>query len=126
METIAFRFIGTCNHNIFAMTMLTAMLDEILCVQCARMTCSSGRRGTLEFVPIIVLLVSVLISSPLTAQKKIAPKPLYDDPVYHGAADPVIIYNRQKKKWWMFYTNRRASIDDSTVRWVHGTRIGIA
>ena len=26
----------------------------------------------------------------------------------------------------MFYTNRRASIVDSTVQWVHGTRIGIA
>lgn len=55
-----------------------------------------------------------------------APKPLFDDPVYHGAADPVIIYNKAKKKWWMLYTNRRASINDSTVQWVHGTRIGIS
>ena len=54
-------------------------------------------------------------------------KPLYDDPVYHGAADPVIIWNPKKKSWWMFYTNRRAALDDSTgVAWVHGTRIGIA
>jgi Glycosyl hydrolases family 43 len=60
------------------------------------------------------------------AQSDIAPKPLYDDPLYHGAADPVIIYNKKKKCWWMFYTNRRASIIDSTVQWVHGTRIGIA
>ncbi|WP_346238812.1 family 43 glycosylhydrolase [Niabella insulamsoli] len=58
--------------------------------------------------------------------QKAAPKPLFDDPVYHGAADPVVIYNKQKKKWWMFYTNRRASIVDTTVKWVHGTRIGIA
>lgn len=58
--------------------------------------------------------------------QKAAPKPLFDDPVYHGAADPVIIYNKAKKKWWMLYTNRRASINDSTVQWVHGTRIGIA
>jgi hypothetical protein len=61
----------------------------------------------------------------LSAQKA-APKPLYDDPVYHGAADPVIIYNKQRKAWWMLYTNRRAAIDDTTVQWVHGTRIGIA
>jgi beta-xylosidase len=60
------------------------------------------------------------------AQQGIIPKPLYDDPVYHGAADPVIIYNKSKKKWWMLYTNRRASIEDTTVQWVHGTRIGIA
>ena len=62
----------------------------------------------------------------VNAQKGAVPKPLYDDSVYHGAADPVIIYNKAKKKWWMLYTNRRASIDDSTVQWVHGTRIGIA
>jgi len=28
--------------------------------------------------------------------------------------------------WWMLYTNRRANIADTTVGWVHGTRIGIA
>lgn len=67
-----------------------------------------------------------LLATNLLAQKNTAPKPLFDDPVYHGAADPVIIYNKQKKIWWMLYTNRRASIEDSTVQWVHGTRIGIA
>lgn len=56
-----------------------------------------------------------------------APKPLYDDPIYHGAADPVIVFNKQAGKWWMFYTNRRATLNDSSgVAWVHGTRIGIA
>jgi len=76
----------------------------------------------------VFLITVVLLASVCNyAQKeKIAPKPLYDDPVYHGAADPVIIYNKKKKCWWMFYTNRRASIVDSTVQWVHGTRIGIA
>lgn len=61
------------------------------------------------------------------AQQKSAPKPLYDDPVYHGAADPVVLYNKQMKTWWMFYTNRRASLPDTAgVEWVHGTKIGIA
>jgi hypothetical protein len=78
----------------------------------------------LSLVFLCVLYVSVVQQS--NAQKGIAPKPLFDDPVYHGAADPVIIYNKGKKKWWMLYTNRRASINDSTVQWVHGTRIGIA
>ena len=73
-----------------------------------------------------ILLIWFLHCLQAAAQKIAAPKPLYDDPVYHGAADPVIIYNKAKKKWWMLYTNRRASIDDSTVQWVHGTRIGIA
>ena len=75
-----------------------------------------------------LFLLFVFITFAVTgdSQKNTAPKPLYDDPVYHGAADPVIIYNKQKKKWWMLYTNRRASINDSTVQWVHGIRIGIA
>jgi len=60
-------------------------------------------------------------------QKDSVPKPVFDDPVYHGAADPVIVWNVKAKKWWMFYTNRRATLNDSSgVAWVHGTRIGIA
>ena len=78
------------------------------------------------------LIIGFVLSSSfgfsLSAQKNgIAPKPLWDDPIYHGAADPVVIWNKKKKEWWMFYTNRRATIDDTTgVRWVHGTRIGVA
>lgn len=56
-----------------------------------------------------------------------AAKPLFRDPVYDGAADPTVIWNKTEKKWFMFYTNRRAK--DTTldgVKWVHGTRIGIA
>src|SRR5471030_214268 len=59
---------------------------------------------------------------------KIAPKPLYRDPVFDGAADPTVIYDRAEKKWLMFYTNRRANVPGLTggVTWVHGTPIGIA
>ncbi|MBE2229880.1 MAG: family 43 glycosylhydrolase [Chitinophagaceae bacterium] len=74
---------------------------------------------------IITILAGLFFCLTVFSQKA-APKPLYDDPVYHGAADPVIVYNKAVKKWWMFYTSRRASIQDSTVAWVHGTRIGIA
>lgn len=58
---------------------------------------------------------------------KPAPKPLYRDKVYDGAADPVVVWNSKVKRWWMFYTNRRANAPGlSGVAWVHGTRIGIA
>ena len=59
---------------------------------------------------------------------KVAPKPLYRDPVFDGAADPTIIYDRAEKQWLMFYTNRRANVTGLTggVTWVHGTPIGIA
>ena len=58
-----------------------------------------------------------------------AAKPLFRDPVHDGAADPVVVWNPHEKKWFMFYTNRRANVPaDQTpgVTWVHGTRIGIA
>lgn len=57
----------------------------------------------------------------------VASKPLFRDPVYDGAADPVVIWNAPTQSWFMYYTNRRANIDDPNgVKWVHGTRIGIA
>jgi len=58
---------------------------------------------------------------------KVAAKPLYRDHVYDGAADPVVVWNREEKRWFMFYTNRRANEKDlDGVSWVHGSRIGIA
>jgi beta-xylosidase len=61
------------------------------------------------------------------AQVAPAAKPLYRDPGYDGAADPVVIWHEQEEKWFMFYTNRRANLEGSEgVEWVHGTRIGIA
>ena len=69
----------------------------------------------------LLIVVYVFIAHLSSAQNETAPKPLFDDPVYHGAADPAIIYNKQKKKWWMFYTNRRANAaGTSGVKWVHG------
>jgi sucrose-6-phosphate hydrolase SacC (GH32 family) len=59
-------------------------------------------------------------------QKSIAKAPLYRDPIYDGAADPVVIWNREAKEWWMLYTNRRATAEDRQFAWVHGTDIGVA
>lgn len=82
-------------------------------------------------VKVSVFVFLLLVAPALFAQKndagKPAPKPLFRDPVFDGAADPVVIWNKAKKRWWMFYTNRRANIQDSNgVAWVHGTKIGIA
>ncbi|MBK1878343.1 family 43 glycosylhydrolase [Pelagicoccus mobilis] len=61
------------------------------------------------------------------SEPQTAPKPLFRDPVFDGAADPVVIWNEHRGRWWMFYTNRRANADEpSGVQWVHGTHIGIA
>ncbi len=57
----------------------------------------------------------------------VAARPLFRDPAYDGAADPVVIWNRHANAWWMFYTNRRAN-DPALpeIAWVHGTQLGIA
>jgi predicted GH43/DUF377 family glycosyl hydrolase len=77
-----------------------------------------------------LFVLGLIIPTLLSAQKQagnLASNPLYHDPVYDGAADPVIIWNKKEKKWFMFYTNRRANAQNVTgVTWVHGTRIGIA
>lgn len=86
-----------------------------------------------------ILLIATIIACPFASQAgqiketatkghgKIAEKPLFRDPVYDGAADPVLCWNPREKKWFMFYTNRRANMPDAVgVNWVHGTAIGIA
>lgn len=58
---------------------------------------------------------------------KIIPEaPLFCDPIYDGAADPVVIWNEKEKEWWMFYTNRRAFGPNHGVSYMHGCDIGIA
>lgn len=93
-------------------------------------------RTALVITVIRITLIPCLHSAYLYAQPQnqptetkgsIAPRPLYRDPVYDGAADPVVIWNRENAKWFMFYTNRRANVPDLPgVSWVHGTPIGIA
>ena len=55
-----------------------------------------------------------------------AATPLFRDPIFDGAADPTIVFNRGEKTWWIVYTNRRANVDCRGVAWAHGTDIGIA
>lgn len=54
-------------------------------------------------------------------------KPLYRDPIFDGATDPVVIWNRQEQCWWMVYTSRRAfGPPVPGVQWVHGSALGVA
>ena len=57
---------------------------------------------------------------------KTLPAPLFRDPIYDGATDPVVIWNREELCWWMFYTQRRSSDISIGVSNIHGTKIGIA
>jgi hypothetical protein len=53
---------------------------------------------------------------------KLAPKPLYRDPVFDHPTDPVLTYNAETKRWLMYYTQRRGA----GIPLIHGTKIGIA
>ena len=81
-------------------------------------------------LPALLLLPIMAASRALAADSgpgPVAPKPLFRDPVYDGAADPVLVWDRAERKWLMFYTNRRANVPDTPgVSWVHGTPVGIA
>jgi len=56
----------------------------------------------------------------------VTPAPLYRDPAFDGAADPLLVWNPGRKAWWMLYTQRRAKLDLRGVAWCHGTEIGVA
>lgn len=76
---------------------------------------------------LVFLLMLVATDMAALDASTAAPKPLFRDPVFDGAADPVVIWNPHVKRWWMFYTNRRANVPGlSGVAWVHGTQVGIA
>lgn len=78
-----------------------------------------------HFLFYLSLYASLLVSFGQTMAQS-APAPLYRDPITDGAADPVVIYNRQEKSWWMLYTQRRANTDAANVAYCYGNRIGIA
>ena len=84
----------------------------------------------LPLIAASLLIPALLPAAPATpgiAARTPAPKPLYRDPIFDGAADPIVVWNPQVGRWWMFYTNRRANAPGLPgVTWVHGTKIGIA
>lgn len=74
----------------------------------------------------IGLLTFLIISLTAQAQTQTAPAPLFRDPIYDGAADPIVVYNRKQQEWTMFYTQRRANLPLWDVAYCYGTAIGVA
>jgi hypothetical protein len=60
------------------------------------------------------------------APVRVTPTPLYRDPVSDGSADPVLVWDPQRKAWWMYYTQRRAKFNLRGVAWAPGSEIGVA
>ena len=90
-----------------------------------------GRSNTIARIAMLacgLLTASVLAVEPQTAPPTIdiarAPAPLFDDPQWHGATDPFVIWNPVKGLWYLYYTQRRATLEDvHGVDWVHGSAI---
>jgi hypothetical protein len=54
-------------------------------------------------------------------------RPLYRDPPFDAPTDPVLCFNAEQNKWFMYYTARRATAENTPgVTWVHGSNIGMA
>lgn len=88
----------------------------------------SARRSVHRATRVILILASIAAfrGIPALAVPE-APAALYRDPVHDGAADPVVVWNRARQTWWMFYTNRRANMTNlKGVSWEYRTKIGIA
>jgi hypothetical protein len=90
-------------------------------------------------VPVILILLSIVASGisngqdlPKTITSKrvkytLADKPLYIDPVFNGSTDPMVCYNNNTKRWYMYYTSRRSNVPGlNGIESVHGSPIGIA
>lgn len=75
---------------------------------------------------LVGLCVCMSCSLQFAMAQQQAPTPLYSDPIYDGAADPVMIWNREEKAWWMLYTARRANAPTEDVSAYYGTNIGVA
>ena len=63
---------------------------------------------------LVLALLFLRVAPTVIAQRdsslRIAPAPLFRDPVNDGAADSVVVWNQSDKSWWMLYTTRRANM----------------
>lgn len=57
---------------------------------------------------------------------RIPEAPMFNDPIYNGAADPVIFWNRGEKQWWIVYTQRMHSAPGPGTTPIHGSKLGVA
>jgi len=105
-------------HIIMSMTPIPKKLLVALAVLLAALAASALPAGQDK-------ISRVALTDPAAIAASV-PAPLYRDPVFDGAADPVLVWNPARQAWWMLYTQRRAKLDVPGVEWCHGTEIGVA
>lgn len=92
---------------------------------------SSNEEEPLTRIFIALIAIALVGSTSLvqaqSSQGKLAARPLYRDPPLDAPTDPVLCFNAESGKWFMYYTARRATAQDATgVTWIHSTAIGMA
>lgn len=61
-----------------------------------------------------------------TKMEKGFPAPLFRDPIFDGASDPTVIWNKKEACYYMFYTQRRSTSIQVGFSSIHGSKIGVA
>jgi hypothetical protein len=60
-----------------------------------------------------IWLILLIFPFWLNAQNgKTIPTPLFIDPNYHGSCDPEVVWNATDKHWYIYYTSRRATLEN--------------
>lgn len=79
---------------------------------------------------LLLLSLFVFLSTSCSRKKEFAiegaPAPLFRDPVFDGAADPSVVFDKRTGHWLIFYTQRRAALELRGTEYCYGTAIGIA
>ena len=70
----------------------------------------------------LTILRLELSAAPAVSAGKLAARPLYRDPPFDNPTDPVLTYNAETRRWFMYYTQRRGG----GIALIHGSRIGMA
>jgi hypothetical protein len=87
---------------------------------------SAGLLLCIFVASIEVGLAQAPVTNPAPADK-LAARPLFRDPPFDAPTDPVLCFDAEAKKWFMYYTARRATATNAPgVTWVHGSNIGMA
>lgn len=81
-------------------------------------------KSKFKYTFIYAIFIISLFAVDLSSQTPGAP--LFRDPIYDGAADPIVRWNNVEKNWWMLYTARHANQNTPGVAYCYGTNIGIA
>lgn len=67
----------------------------------------------LRFLLGLMVFEEIMLSNALYGQEGKIPAPLFVDPNYHGSCDPEIVWNTYGQQWYIYYTARRSTLENT-------------